>query len=176
VAVVHELLLVLFAVGASFLAVCAVTALLAWRWLRRRNAVGRHRRAPLVWLWSPGRAARLHRRLMRAWYAAHHAARGTTSLAAPATALEARAEIIDAELVALAASGALRRRATFADLHARVFELETLTTRLASTSRRLDALVPRLPDDPVAERLDALDAALVELTPPRPPIGLRPGR
>jgi hypothetical protein len=166
--VVRELLLVLFGLGATFVAVGTVTALLAWRWLRRRNAVGRHRRAPVTWLWSPSRAARLHRRLTRVWYGAHHAGRATSSLAAPATALEARAEILDAELTALAASGGLRRRTVMADLHGRVIELETLTSRLASTSRRLDALVPRLPDDPIAERLDALDAALAELSPGSP--------
>jgi hypothetical protein len=171
--VLRELLLVLLGVGATFLAVCAMTALLAWRWLRRRNSVGRHRRAPVAWLWSPRRAARLHRRLIRVWYGAHHAARGATSLAAPATAIEARAEILDAELAALAASGGLRRRSVLADLHGRVIELETLTARLASTSRRLDALVPRIPEDPIAERLDALDAALAELSPVRLPIARR---
>ena len=160
----------LLGLGAAAAAVAAVTALLAWRWLRRRNAVGRHRRAPVVWLWSPSRAARLHRRLGRAWYAANHAARGTASLRAPASSLEARAEILDAELVGVAASGGLRRGGVYADLFGRVVELEQLTGRLASTSRRLDALVPRLAEDPVAERLDALDAALRELSPPRPPI------
>ncbi len=169
----RDLVLVLLGVGTAIAAVSAVTALLAWRWLRRRNAVGRHRRAPLVWLWSPSRAGRLHRRLMRASYAAHHASRGATSLAAPATALEARAEILDAELVALAASGGLGRRSVYSELYGRVVELERLTGRLASTSRRLDALVPRAAEDPIAERLDALDAALAELSPPRPPIARR---
>lgn len=170
--VLRELLLVFLGLGAMVAAVAAVTALLAWRWLRRRNAVGRHRRAPVAWLWSPGRAARLHRRLIRAWYTADHAGRGMGSLRAPATALEARAEILDAELVALAASGGLRRGRVYADVFGRVVELERLTGRLASTSRRLDALVPRIPEDPVAERLDALDAALLELSPP-PPIARR---
>jgi soluble lytic murein transglycosylase-like protein len=171
--VIREFVVVLLGLAGVAATVATVTALLAWRWLRRRNAVGRHRRAPVVWLWSPGRAARLHRRLGRAWYAADHAARGTASLQAPASALEARAEILDAELVALAATGGLRRSGVYREVFDRVVELEQLTARLASTARRLDALVPRIAEDPVAERLDALDAALHELSPTRPPIARR---
>jgi hypothetical protein len=171
--VLRELLLFLMGLGATFLAVCAMTALLAWRWLRRRNAVGRHKRAPVLWLWSPGRAARLHRRLIRVWYAAHHASGGSASLVPTATALEARAEILDAELAARAAGGGARGRNALADVYVRVIELETMTGRLARTSRRLDSLVPRISEDPLAERLDALDAAVAELSPPRLPIARR---
>jgi hypothetical protein len=61
-------LLIAVAILAGFSAAIAVTgSALVVRWVRRHHRVSPHAPtlAPLTWLWSPFRAARLHRRLRR---------------------------------------------------------------------------------------------------------------
>jgi hypothetical protein len=154
----------------------ALSVALLMRALIRANRVapGRHSAAPLTWLVSPRLAARLHRRLRRA-VAVSAFATGTVAPAAVplrevAAGLAGRAVSLDDWLVAADGLHPVARRPRLAQLTAEVREIETGAARLHNISgdwrRSLDhATVGIAPLPDLHERLDAVEAALQELTP-----------
>ncbi len=172
--VLRELLAVILGIGATFLLLCVAAAALTVRSLRRRNGVGRHRRAPLSWMWWPSRCARLHRRLVRAdriAAATTPAERGAKGgrhhpLTPMVNEVRVRAEAVDVDLVRAALARSTVRRQLLWDLDRRVTDVEQLAVRLSTNAHRLARLTPALTgNDPVEVRLDAFEAALRELEP-----------
>jgi hypothetical protein len=144
--------------------------------LRRRNrVVPRVRtRAPLMWLWSLSAPARAHRRLRRA-IAATRAAVGqgaeaglaVDGLADCVDELQRLAVEADGRLVVAARFNPAVRRAMLRGLRPEIDEIELLGARVAATVvSRAGAREERLADvvARVTERLDALDAAHLELS------------
>ena len=125
-------------------------------------------RAPLRWLWSGSLAARLHRRLIAALTAARLAA-GLRRRARRAPdlveALAVEAVALDERVVAAAYAPRRVRRQLLSTLESHVVTLEGVAGRLAGTlaaDGRPQAGPPPALEE-VAERLDALDAAVAEL-------------
>jgi hypothetical protein len=183
--VLRELLTVILGIGAMFVVLCMAGTVLTIRSLRKRNAVGRHRRAPLSWMWWPSRCARLHRRLVRAdrMAASTSAATGSAErgakrgrhhpLAPMVLEVRVRAEAVDVDLVRAALARNTVRRELLWDLDRRVADVEQLVMRLSTNAHRLARLTPDLPGmDPIEVRLDAFEAALRELEPALSPAQL----
>lgn len=148
-----------FAVTAVLFLACCVAA--AVHMLRVRNRVVPDVRstAPILWLWSPRVAARLHRRLRASVLGCRLSLDGS-SFADVALEVEQRAVLLDRELVAADRFRLPARARLVGDLRDEVEQVEALNQRLVAMSRTSRSR----PDlAAVRERLDALDAALREL-------------
>jgi hypothetical protein len=153
-------LILLWLVGGVTVALAvgfSLAALLPWV-LRRRNLVHPRARgdAPIAWLISPGRLARLHRRLRRL---VRHSrgldAHGNDPARALIEALHLEAVRLDAELVAAAP---LPRAARLE----RTVTLEGRAVKLQASARRVEALLDR-PLVALRGGVDDLDEALTLL-------------
>jgi hypothetical protein len=177
--------LALTVVGAGLALWAAAIALTVWR-LRRRNRVspGTRTLAPLGWLWSPGRAARLHRRLRAAVHTARFRVTATSRRYLPASQVDdlvdelcRHATAIDDQLVlARRAPGPVRRR-LLAEVETEVRTVEGLAGRIAATVNGCDrpGLVGGGPGlARLGERLDTLDAARLEIAELETAVGLDP--
>jgi hypothetical protein len=158
-----EILLVLFTVMAlAMLAAVGSIALLHWS-LRRHNRVSpaTPTRAPVVWLVSPTRPARAHRRLRTAATAArsipHRPDAPTRSRATLSRDLERQAVALDEWVVWTAGAPSRWRRDHYRAIDVQLRQLESLVMRLAA----IEDTEPRVRVDDTARALD--DAAeLVE--------------
>ena len=153
-----------FAITGVVTAVCITWAVVHTLRVRNRVSPSQRTPAPIAWLWSTSTAARLHRRLRRTVLgtrACLQARAAWPTLGDLAAEIEGRAVALDRELVAAARLPQPGRRRMLAGLRDEVREVEALDQRLVTMAGR------RRPDlVAVRERLDALDAALRELTPP----------
>ena len=139
----REILLVVFAFLVTWVAL-AVLGMVVLRWrLGRANRVSPAVKspAPLHWLWHPGRAARLHRRL-RAAVAMIHLSPSPRSREAPSLSvdelrreLEYQAVELDQHLVIAVRHPRSHRRGLLASLDVQVVEVERLAVRLSNMSR-----------------------------------------
>jgi hypothetical protein len=172
---------------AGILLTALVTGGTVWA-LRRWNRVDPRTpsRAPLRWLWSAGRCARLHRRLRMAVENAR--TRPDNDVTAPAyrrwrarKVLQAQQDALVAGLIAYAC--ALDRqlltasRAPFAlrmeqlvHLTDEISQVERIAARLCGAPLGPSPIPPPPPLRLIAERLDAVDAARRELEALEPPI------
>jgi hypothetical protein len=175
-----ELLLVVLALFVTWMALAGVgLALIRWR-LARSNRVSPAVRsaAPLRWLWSMTKAARLHRRLRTAVALIHLAPtkrpeRGVSlSVDELRRDLEYQAVQLDQHLVVASHHPRSHRRGLLANLDAQVAEVEKLAIRLSSLSRPDGTpasgwqATPAPPEafERISGQLDLLDAAQAELT------------
>lgn len=124
--------------------------------------------APLHWLVSPRRAARLHRRLRASVQAAHLAQRHRETIGLGlddvVVELSNRAVDLDRQLVVCNRAPAAPRSRMLRELTAEVRELESIAERTVRLGR---AWAGDRPSErglgPVRDRLDALEAAVREL-------------
>jgi hypothetical protein len=175
----RNLVLFLVAFLATWIVLLTVAVVVA-RWkLHRRNRVSPAVKspAPVVWLWSPTRSARLHRRLQAAVAEIHLAPsrrsrdHGTTSVDDMRRELEHQAVEIDHHLVVAARHPRRSRRQLLGALSAQVDDVEELSIRLSRLSRPAGAVTSgwdlgQQPPDVLArlsQELDLLDAASEEL-------------
>jgi hypothetical protein len=160
-------LLVLWLV--SFLVFSAGMLALAWRTLERRNRVSPSRRSPasLSWLWSLSFPARLHRHLARTVAAARGCITGSRAqvgLEDLVGELERHACAVDEQLVVVARLPRPSGRRVLRELASEVREVDALAERIIRTGRAWAGAEPSARGlAPVAERLDALDAAMRDL-------------
>jgi hypothetical protein len=175
----RDLVLALLAFTVTWVAL-AVLGFVVLRWrMGRANRVSPAVRSParLAWLWSPGRAARLHRRL-RVAVADIHLAPSPRDRAAPALSvdslrrdLEYQAVELDQHLIVAAHHPRTYRRGLLSALEAQVVEVERLAVRLSSMARPANAPTSGWTGPPtspevlarMSEQLDLLDAAQAEL-------------
>jgi hypothetical protein len=167
---VHDVLVAVVVIGFSSLALLAA-AVLYTRWRLRKQLRLRPKtrsQAPTAWLVSTSEPARLHRRLRRAAAIARSAgARGDSTISGMATELEDHAIALEAHLVALSRVWR-RERDGRHHVHTQVVHVEQLASRLSAsavTAAQTRALGAGSPDAlrELEERLDALDAARIEL-------------
>jgi len=186
---------ILASVLTSGIGVAAVIWFSVRRRLHRSNRLvsGRRSGAPASWLWSPRRAAMLHRRLRSCCQVALQAATAAGSSASrqrpprrfvlrlrPRVALGpferlageviAQAVELDARLIVADQRAGSWRRQALAELTGDVRRLESSTRRMESLARAWQAqLGGAQPVGPaLVEQLDALEAALSELRIPMP--------
>jgi len=176
----RDLLLVGLALFATWVALFAIGYSVArWR-LARANRVSPAVRsaAPIRWLWSPNRAARLHRRLRTAVALIHLApsrkvhANPSLSVDELRRDLEHQAVELDGHLVVAWCHPRSHRRGLLANLERQVLEVEALAVRLSALSRP-EGTPPSgweaMPSGPpevlerIAGQLDLLDEAKAEL-------------
>jgi hypothetical protein len=145
-------------------------AAIAWRRLQRRNRVSPSHpsRAPLDWLWSWSLAARLHRHLARTVTAVRGCIQGSRAqlgLADLVADLERHACAIDDQLVVVSRLPASARRRLLRELAAEVREVDDLAERVIRSGRAWAGVEPSTRAlAPVAERLDALEEAMRDLS------------
>jgi hypothetical protein len=143
---------------------------LAWRRLQRRNRVSPRipSRAPLDWLWSWSLPARLHRHLARTVAAARGCIQGSRAqlgLEDLVADLERHACAIDDQLVVIDRLPASNRRRLLRELAAEVREVDSVAERIIRSGRAWAGVEPSARAlAPVAERLDALEAAMRDLS------------
>ncbi|MDZ7734001.1 MAG: hypothetical protein U5R31_13855 [Acidimicrobiia bacterium] len=168
-----EFLLVLSVV--MLVVTAAALGSVAWGlwWLRRQNRVGGRGgpEAPLSWLWSPGTAARLHRRLRAAVATAAAVPRDPrapdTSRGALAGEVEHQARELDAWLLWAARAPVQVRRAHHRAVAAHVGTVESLAVRLSrlepspTSTRAIDETGTRLTE--LADEVARLEAATDEI-------------
>jgi len=155
-----------------------VVVLLSLGWLHRRNRVARTvpTFAPITWLVLPERPARLHRRLRRSVATARagaalygHGARSVPSaVLSLVEELEARACALDGRITVAARAAGPARFNLLNAAETEVAEMEGLAQRVVglATTWATAAATGRGPAPGVADlaqRLDALDAALREV-------------
>jgi hypothetical protein len=174
-----ELLLVVVGLLVTWMALAGLgLALIRWR-LARSNRVSPAVRsaAPLHWLWSVTKPARLHRRLRAAVALIHLAPskrpeRGVTlSVDALRRDLEYQAVQLDQHLVVASHHPRSHRRGLLANLEGQVDEVERLAMRLSSMTRPDGTpasgwqATPTPPEafERISGQLDLLDAAQAEL-------------
>jgi hypothetical protein len=177
-----ELLLVVMALFFTWLALAGLgLALIRWR-MARSNRVSPAVRsaAPLRWLWSVTKAARLHRRLRTAVALIHlapsrRAERGERGVSLSVDELrrdlEYQAVQLDQHLVVASRHPRSHRRGLLANLEVQVTEVELLSMRLSSMSRPEGIpssgwqATPAPPEvfERISAQLDLLDAAQDEL-------------
>ncbi len=172
-------LFVLLALFVTWMALAGLgLAIVRWR-LARSNRVSPAVRspAPLRWLWSMAKAARLHRRLRTAVALIHlspskRADRGVTlSVDELRRDLEYQAVQLDQHLVVASRHPRSHRRGLLTSLEAQVVEVETLSVRLSGLSRPDGTpasgwqATPAPPEafERISAQLDLLDAAQAEL-------------
>jgi hypothetical protein len=142
---------------------------LTWRTLERRNRVSPSRRspAPLAWLWSLSYPARLHRHLARTVTAVRGCITGSRAqlgLEDLVADLERHACAVDEQLVVVSRLPRSPGRRLLRELAAEVREVDALAERIIRTGRAWAGVEPSARAlTPVAERLDALDAAMRDL-------------
>lgn len=134
---------------------------------RNRVAPGVATTAPLTWLSSPTKGARLHRRLRDATTAARASVEGNgllDGLGALVTELERHADSVDRQLVLIEKASTPVRRRLRHELHAEVQMVESVSERLIRTTRSYSGAQPSQQAlAAIGERLDALDAAMADL-------------
>jgi hypothetical protein len=172
-------LVVLVLVTTAAAAACTAVAvsLVIWR-LRRRNRVSPRvkSQAPLWWLWSPSRPARLHRRLRSAVSAARYGVdqSGPDSPIADLVAeLERQAVVIDRQLVTAAQSPSSIRYRLLNPLTGQVRDFERIVERVLSEATAAAGESPQAALGRVTERLDALESARDEIARLEAALGLR---
>ncbi|MGI8686556.1 MAG: hypothetical protein ACR2MO_15950 [Acidimicrobiales bacterium] len=158
---------------AALAVLVAVTVLatlgFAVRAVRRRNRVSPKvpTAAPVSWLWSPRMGARLHRHLARTVGAARAclaAQAGGLSFADLVADLETHACAIDGQLVLADRAPQPGRSRLLRELQAEVAQVDALTERIIRMSRAWSGAAPSGSGlASVNERIDALEAALVDL-------------
>ena len=181
-------LLVLAVLGVTVvlpLALVVVTMVVSMRRLRHRNRVSpiHDTQAPLVWLWSPRAAARLHRRLQAAVSVARMIAlRHRSELDRPRTAelaleLECEAVAVDHRLALVGRLPAAARSHAMGHVLADVRRIEAVASRLSLLE--VDSATPaRLAHEPsaledLAAQLDRLEDARREVRAAEARAGLR---
>lgn len=170
-----ELLVVLVVLVAMLVLVPLVAVALLARSLDRRNRVSPEAPspAPLSWLGSPARGARLHRRLRDAVVTLRHLPRPegeappTLSVAQGADDLERHAVSLDGWLVWTRRAPSRVRRRQYDEIERQVREIESLAlrlTRLAPAGHR-PAPAPETRDalGEIADQIDHLEAAHAEV-------------
>jgi hypothetical protein len=175
----REILLAVFAFMLTWAALAVIgMALVRWRMSRANRASPAVKSpAPLHWLWHPGRAARLHRRL-RAAVAMIHLSPVPRSRNAPSLSveelrreLEYQAVELDQHLVIAVRHPRSHRRGLLASLDVQVVEVERLAVRLSNMSRPTGTpssgwagpVTPPEMLERMSQQLDLLDAAQSEL-------------
>ncbi len=176
----RELLLVLLAIFLTWVVLAGIgLSLVRWR-LSRSNRVSPAVRsaAPMRWLWSYNRGARMHRRLRTAVALihlapsrrAHHSA--NLSVDELRRDLEHQAVVLDQHLVVAMHHPRSHRRGLLAALEVQVAEIERLSVRLSAMTRPegapasgWEANPPTSPEalDRISAQLDLLDVAQAEL-------------
>jgi hypothetical protein len=177
----RDVLLWVVAFVATWVVLLVVVAtLLRWRF-ERRNRVSPAVKspAPVTWLWSPRRTARLHRRLQGAVADIHLAPSRRSPHRGPASVDELRRELeyqaveLDHHLVIVARHPRRRRSSLVRSLEEQVTEIEELSVRLSRLAGRPEGTpasgwdITRQPPDVlavIARQLDVLDEAQEELT------------
>jgi len=176
---VREILIFLAAVAITWVAMFGLgLALVRWR-LARSNRVSPAVKspAPLRWLWSWARPARLHRRLHAAVALIHLSpsprTRATPTLSVDALRrdLQYQAVELDQHLVVAARHPRAYRKGLLRTLDRQVAEVESLAVRLSAMMRPVDTPAsgwdaPVAPADVlerIGHQLDLLDAAQTEL-------------
>ena len=176
----REILLAVFAFMLTWVALAAIgMVVLRWR-LGRANRVSPAVKstAPLLWLWTPMRAARLHRRLRTAVALIHLSPSPRTRQAPSLSVDELRRELeyqaveLDQHLVIAVRHPRSHRRGLLASLDVQVGEVERLALRLSNMSRPTGTpssgwagpVTPPEVLERMSEQLDLLDAAQLELT------------
>ena len=145
----------------------ATPAAITWvvlRRLQRSNRVSPQipTYAPLLWLWVPHRPARLHRRLRRVTAVARAAGGGNLpSMPELAGELERRACATDSKLVLAAKVGGPARWGMLNEVEREVRDLELLATRMLTMTTTWSSTA--VGTEAIAERLDALEAAMREV-------------
>lgn len=166
-----------FVVTVALVTLCVTWATVHALRVRNRVVPGVRTPAPLAWLWSPRATARLHRRLRRTVLGTRACllpdGRGRRprpvwpALAELAAAVETRAAALDRELVAADRVAMPARARVLAGLRDEVAEVEAINQRLVTMAVNGSSQAGSAPAlTAVRERLDALDAALRELSPP----------
>ena len=151
----------------------AVTTACVWR-LRRRNRVSPSVRseAPVLWLWSPTRPARLHRRLQKAVAAARyglglgHRRRARSSseqLQELVDDLERQAVAVDRQVVVASRCPATVRNRLLRALSDQTSDIEHLVERVLEAASAAAGDPPPAALARMGERLDALESARDEL-------------
>ena len=175
----REILLAVFAFMLTWVALAAIgMVVLRWR-LGRANRVSPAVKspAPLLWLWTPMRAARLHRRLRTAVALIHLSPSPRTRQAPSLSVDELRRELeyqaveLDQHLVIAVRHPRSHRRGLLASLDVQVGEVERLALRLSNMSRPTGTpssgwagpVTPPEVLERMSEQLDLLDAAQLEL-------------
>lgn len=149
-------------VGGFIIVLALLMGATVWM-LRRRNRVDPRiaTHAPLWWLWSVGRCARLHRRLRSA--VAHARLRPTARRDTLVAGLTAYACALDQRLVFAGRAPLAIRVTLLGPLAAEVVQVEHLAARLSgAVSGQMPGPAPR-GLEAIAERLDALEAARRDL-------------
>lgn len=180
---VEDVIFTLLAVLVAPLVLIGVTAGGFFAWLRRSNRVGpglTARGVPFTWLWSPGAAASLHRRLRSACQLAASVAGparrvrrgrgrrspGLGSVAELAREVMDEAVRLDGELLAMrvAYQGAARAHA-LASLDDQVRQVEDAARRVHNLAGRQAMLVSSAGGNPLSlsERIASMEAAMGEL-------------
>jgi hypothetical protein len=174
-----QLLLVVMALFVTWMALAGLgLALIRWR-LSRSNRVSPAVRsaAPLRWLWSMAKAARLHRRLRTAVALIHLAPSKRTERGVSLSVDELRRDLeyqavqLDQHLVVASHHPRSHRRGLLVSLEVQVVEVETLAVRLSALSRPDGTptsgwqATPAPPEafERISSQLDLLDAAQAEL-------------
>ena len=140
--------------------------LLTWRQLERGNRVSPDvkSRAPLHWRWSLHRTARLHRHLQRTVAAARACVSGSRDqlgLGDLVRDLERHACAVDDQLAVVDHLPRVNRNRLVRELRAEVHQVDALAERVIRLGRAWDGAEPSARTlAPVAERIDALEAAL----------------
>ncbi len=150
----------------------ATWAVVRWR-LGRRNRVtpDRPSNAPLSWLWSGSRAARLHRRLQRAVATAwlrpggqrRRRRQDASELDQLAAAVGAQAAGIDHLLVVAAGARGRARHAALSAAEAQVVQVEQLARRVAVLASQHQPGLESRSLAQVRERIEALESARADL-------------
>jgi hypothetical protein len=145
-------------------ALAAGGAVLVWRRLERSNRVSRsiRSRAPLHWRWSMSYAARLHRHLQRTVAAVRSClAAGDEGLGDVVVELERFACQVDDQVAVAGRMPQPTRRRLLRELRAEVDEVDAMAERVIRLRRAWAGVEPSARTlAPVAERIDALEAAL----------------
>jgi len=150
-----------------------LATLLVIRRLRHSNRVSPQvpTFAPMVWLWIPHRAARLHRRLRRLSAVARAAGRSTLpSMPDLVGDLERRACATDSKLVLAARMTGPPSWSMMNEVESEIRDLEALATRMVAMSTTWSST--SVGTEAIAERLDALEQAMREvdeIASPQPP-------
>ena len=138
--------------------------------LRRRNRVSPTVRtpAPIAWLWSIRLAPRLHRRLRRTASVARACmveSRDQLGLADLVGDLERHACEIDRQLVVVSRMPQPQRNRLLRELEAEARQVDVLAERIIRMGRAWAGVEPSARTlSPVAERLDALESALRDVS------------
>ena len=144
---------------------CAGMTAVAWRRLERRNRVSPSTRShvPLRWRWSYRYAARMHRHLQRTVAGVRSCLHLGDDLGLDdlVREIERHACAVDDQLAIAGRMPQPTRRRLLRELRAEVSEIDAMAERVIRLRRAWSGAVPSARSlAPVAERIDALEAAL----------------